>query len=329
MIKGHKKIFGAEKAEHTVLPGETVFVLSGNASISGNNVCVGQGFTCKKDEGVVLYPNTGERTECLFVSFSLDMPYGTFDFAISPLFNKVSDCFFFEPSEYSGLLAGAIKDILLSFISPAEISGDRTAAYVVKTEEYIKSNLHLPIRVDDIAESLSLSRGYLRNIFYEKKGISPQEYLMQARMDRACELLSGSHMSVSQVAAAVGYSDALGFSRMFKRKIGISPREFRESKGAERDNAISRSDNAINFAKIEPVAPVVPTPAPTPTVKAPKETEKPKNVENVSSVGASAQGELDIMASLTAQIELAASAARKKQEEEEAKKVAPPPFWLL
>ncbi len=57
---------------------------------------------------------------------------------------------------------------------------------------------------------------------------SPLQYLMELRMQRACHLLAGSTMHVKQVGHEVGFADQLYFSRYFKRRIGVSPKRYRE-----------------------------------------------------------------------------------------------------
>ena len=54
------------------------------------------------------------------------------------------------------------------------------------------------------------------------------KYLMQYRMKKAKELLKNSELHVSKVAYTVGYSDPLAFSKMFKKREGVSPLEYKQ-----------------------------------------------------------------------------------------------------
>ncbi|MBR4711793.1 MAG: helix-turn-helix domain-containing protein [Clostridia bacterium] len=74
--------------------------------------------------------------------------------------------------------------------------------------------------------SLPFSEDYLRRLFQRSCGVTPLGYLTELRLNRAAQLLGCSDrsgLSVIDIARACGYRDALYFSRMFKRKFGVSP----------------------------------------------------------------------------------------------------------
>ena len=68
----------------------------------------------------------------------------------------------------------------------------------------------------------------ITNIFKSVTKMSPQEYLMNYRMEQAKNMLKNTDMKVSDVAETVGYHDPLTFSKMFKKSVGMSPSEYRE-----------------------------------------------------------------------------------------------------
>ena len=57
--------------------------------------------------------------------------------------------------------------------------------------------------------------------------MSPQQYLISYRMEKACRLLDETDLKISDVARSVGYEDEFMFTRMFKNKKGISPSEYK------------------------------------------------------------------------------------------------------
>lgn len=103
--------------------------------------------------------------------------------------------------------------------------------YVQQIKRYIEFRYVEDVKVSEIAEHCGLNRSYMTKCFAEATGVSPKEYLMQYRMQRAKELLKKEDMPISNVAYAVGYSDPLAFSKMFKKKEGVSPLEYREKRG--------------------------------------------------------------------------------------------------
>lgn len=78
-----------------------------------------------------------------------------------------------------------------------------------------------------LAERAHLSVGHLRRLIAEQTGESAKQYVLTRRMARARRLLIASSMNIQQVAFACGYPDMYQFSRMFKRKVGLSPSAFR------------------------------------------------------------------------------------------------------
>ena len=101
--------------------------------------------------------------------------------------------------------------------------------YVDKAIHFMHSGFADGITIQDIAKRLNLDRSYFFTIFSQKMGISPQEYLINLRLEKAAELMITYHETPSTAAASVGYSDIYQFSKIFKKHFGMSPREYRNS----------------------------------------------------------------------------------------------------
>ncbi len=99
--------------------------------------------------------------------------------------------------------------------------------YIRQAIGYVHMNFGNRIYISDIALNVGIDRIYLASLFKEALSMSPQDYLMKYRMEKACELLRDSRLSIADIARSVGYEDPLLFSKMFKKKIGIPPRNFR------------------------------------------------------------------------------------------------------
>ncbi len=100
--------------------------------------------------------------------------------------------------------------------------------YAEQIKRYIEYRYAEDVKVSELAAHCGLNRSYMTKCFVEETGISPKEYLMRYRMDKAKELLKKRELPVSNVAYTVGYSDPLAFSKLFKKKVGISPKVYRE-----------------------------------------------------------------------------------------------------
>lgn len=101
--------------------------------------------------------------------------------------------------------------------------------YVQKGIEFISANYSYPIRIEDIASYVGLSRSHLFRSFTQVLGQSPKEYLTDFRMKQACYLLEHSELSVAAIAISVGFENNLYFSKAFHKQKGVSPKEYRLS----------------------------------------------------------------------------------------------------
>ncbi len=96
-----------------------------------------------------------------------------------------------------------------------------------KVVDFIHNNVNCEISISNLANDFGYNRSYFCELFKKEKGISPQQYLIEYRMDLALHLLKSTDLKVSDIARSVGYKDALLFSRMFKSKNGVCPGSFR------------------------------------------------------------------------------------------------------
>lgn len=88
------------------------------------------------------------------------------------------------------------------------------------------------ISIESMASALGYHRAHLSKAFKARTGLSPKQFLMHVRINKAKELLGGS-FSIEQVASAVGFNDNLYFSRQFRKETGMSPSDYRASVQAE------------------------------------------------------------------------------------------------
>lgn len=87
-----------------------------------------------------------------------------------------------------------------------------------------------PLRIDDIAQAVGLSRATLCRYFRRYTGRSVVAFLNEARIDHAKRRLLESSDAVSQIALDVGFDNLSNFNRQFRRAVGASPREFRRQR---------------------------------------------------------------------------------------------------
>ena len=100
--------------------------------------------------------------------------------------------------------------------------------YLQQALDYMNTHLHENIKISTLASHIGIDRSYLSNIFKSTLEISPQEYLLTLRMDKAADLLKNSDKKINLIACEVGYSDPLTFTKMFKKVKGMAPSEWRQ-----------------------------------------------------------------------------------------------------
>ena len=125
---------------------------------------------------------------------------------------------------FGTMIEGRKKEHSMSHI----YSGETYAQVALR---YLNDNYMYQIRISDLAAAIGVERSYLSRVFYNEYHQSPQQYLVRLRMEKACEMLGNTHMSIAEIAAAVGYEDPRSFTKMFRQRQGISPSEYRTASG--------------------------------------------------------------------------------------------------
>lgn len=101
------------------------------------------------------------------------------------------------------------------------------------------------INIGDMAVAAATSRSGLQRKMKQMLGVTPLDFLREARIKRACTLLRGGGMTVSEVAFACGFSDPKYFSRCFKASVGKSPTEYRGRDACLRPCGIEMLNNVV------------------------------------------------------------------------------------
>ena len=99
--------------------------------------------------------------------------------------------------------------------------------YIQEAVAYIEKNYQRELTVEEIAGACQLNRNYFSKVFKESMGCPPQEFLIRMRLAKATEMMRTGSASIREIAAACGYPNQLHFSRAFKKRYGVSPREWR------------------------------------------------------------------------------------------------------
>ncbi len=128
------------------------------------------------------------------------------------------------------------KSVLSELLLELTQEKDRTEQYNIYVDEsirFISQHYGQKLAINDIAEFIGINRSYLYKLFQEQFQMSPQDYLINYRLEQSKNLLSQTDLNIGEIAQLVGYSDQLIFSKIFKKRIGISPNAFRKKQTRE------------------------------------------------------------------------------------------------
>jgi len=138
-----------------------------------------------------------------------------------------------EKTEYSHqLCCSYLRTLLLEqaveLAHPGHSASASTQTYR-HCRRYIDEHFSTVCSPVDVADVHGINVRYLSRLFKRFGNITPHEYIMRLKLNKAARLLLTSHLSVKQVAQRVGFEDPYHFSRNFKKFHGLAPRHYRDT----------------------------------------------------------------------------------------------------
>lgn len=125
---------------------------------------------------------------------------------------------------YLGLLYQCFSHMYQYSIASTKLDFEN---YMTKAVDYIHHNYTYEIRITDIAKFLCIDRTYLYKLFMTSLKTSPQQYLIQYRIQVSQKLLKETDLSVTEVAYSCGFKDASSFNKHFRKHLGTTPLKYR------------------------------------------------------------------------------------------------------
>jgi AraC family transcriptional regulator of arabinose operon len=219
------------------------YVLSGKGSFNGNKVEKGQGFLIVP--GMYEEYHSDESDPWSFLWIISEDPMMEYFFS-RHCANEETSIFKFYNLYELDLIAKPLMSATNSFSSMTRISElflhifnacvaaeskpkkPITRIYLDFSVNYIKTNLHLPISVNDLCNTIGITQPYLYRIFKQELGLSPKQFILSCKLSEAKKLLLNTELSISQIADSVGYENVLEFSKFFSKQTNLSPTAYRQ-----------------------------------------------------------------------------------------------------
>lgn len=119
---------------------------------------------------------------------------------------------------------------ILSVIRNQEFAGKSIERTIRKACLYFRENLNVSVNMEELSNELNVGYSYFRQMFRKYTGISPTQYHLSLRIQKAKDLLVSTDQSFKEIALDLGFDSYFYFSRIFKDKTGKSPLEFRKER---------------------------------------------------------------------------------------------------
>ena len=142
--------------------------------------------------------------------------------AIQDLYELLEDCT--NLSELEDQLLQNTVDLLYKYI---DFNNYQANAPITIIKQYIKEHYAEKITLNDAAKLVHLNPVYFSILFKRKMNTNFVDYINEYRIETSKKMLQGMELSISEIADRVGIPDARYFSRLFKKHIGVTPKEYR------------------------------------------------------------------------------------------------------
>jgi AraC-like DNA-binding protein len=128
---------------------------------------------------------------------------------------------------FQALAASCVQRIFACLIEDRQLRLDQIDYDIIeKTKTIFDENLYYPLDINELARNLNTNYQNLRYQFREKTGLTPYQYFLQLKINRAKEMLREGKLSIKEISYKLSFDSPYYFSRLFKRKTGSSPSQW-------------------------------------------------------------------------------------------------------
>jgi AraC-like DNA-binding protein len=141
-------------------------------------------------------------------------------------FKDIIDMVNEEHPGYQQQLAGFVMNILGEIIAAVrnqEFEGKEIEKRIKEAQFDIRERLDQSLNLEVFAQRYNMSYSYFRKLFKTYTGLSPAQYHLQLRLQKARDLISSTDKSIKEIAFSLGFESQFHFSKIYKKKFGFSP----------------------------------------------------------------------------------------------------------
>lgn len=136
-----------------------------------------------------------------------------------------------QEKHFQQLLAGIVNYMLglaFSIDSNKKLKNSMNLEFVNRARAFMQENIESNIEIPEVADYLHISYSSFRHIFKQYTGIAPSQYYLNLKIQRAKDMLKSSTASIKEISYILHFDTPEYFTKLFKKKTGLTPSQFRE-----------------------------------------------------------------------------------------------------
>lgn len=128
----------------------------------------------------------------------------------------------------NALMVNVLRDYSITKAQPTIYEGGLSDRTLFQAIEYIDHHLSQSIKLEDLSNHVGISKFHFSRLFKKSMGITPHQYVMQQRIERAKQLLAKDNLSISDIALDCGFNSHAHLSKYFRNYVGMTPKAYRQ-----------------------------------------------------------------------------------------------------
>lgn len=135
-----------------------------------------------------------------------------------------------ERSGYQPFISGIVLHLIgncNAIIKQRVLKNSEEESIINRARLLFRSNINNPYSPEQVAKELNVGYSWFRKQFKNYTGLSPGQYYLQLKIERAKDLLTNSHMRIKEISIELNFDSTLYFSKIFKEKTGFNPTDYR------------------------------------------------------------------------------------------------------
>jgi AraC-like DNA-binding protein len=165
-----------------------------------------------------------------YISSDNPCHYIGFNDGIVGLFNLIIEKTKQEKSGYQPLISGAVLHLIgtcHAIIKQSVVDNSEEEIVIEKARLLFRANINSPYSPEQAAQDLNVGYSWFRKRFKNYTGLSPGQYYLQLKIEKAKELLTNSNLRIKEISIELNFDPSFYFSKIFKEKTGFNPTDYR------------------------------------------------------------------------------------------------------